>query len=584
VLQNSCDARAAGNQSITFLVHAFEFNDNQAQFLLEEFPRGTPGIDFSSLNARGGMSGLLFADTNTVGLRGTTDAGHVGEHTNFSNFFFQIGRDSRSTVGGGAFGLGRTVLFAYSTCATALVYSRFRQADRIRSRLLGMTLSEGFEHKRRKYTGRHWWGLSEALPIEGARADKIAKRLGMDEAFSESDETGTAVLIIQPTCLVEGGGSEHLGIRIHDSRTRRSMVEEIRRASELYAWPHMIEANAVNFRFRSDHVDVPLRDVRQDPVLKDFISAYERISTSRGKDRHRQLSFSGKEDGRGSILGDLCWELCESTAAVQAGEKEGIPSNSIALLRQARFVVKYLEVSPSADGTCQRGAFLVRASYEPVFRKSEPVTHDDWLPEKLGYSSGRRNEIKQAVDQIKKEFKDLSQFNQGTGNAATALPSIELANRLGIFFTGQGTHGPKGSTDEGEPGVRPPRPSSKKTSSRIRLEEHGTPRVTGATAAGSTVEFDFLISGKMSDSSLLPEAHFTSGVRTADDRRETDPPARADSPRIVRLRTANRGESETPSIQLQEEDLNSLITVTMFSPPGLSFFCEGELKSNVGHS
>ena len=148
--------------------------------VIEEFPRGTPGIDFSSLSAKGGISGLLFADTNTVGLRGTTDAGQAGEHANFSNFFFQIGRDSRSTVGGGAFGLGRTVLFAFSRCSTALVYSRFRQADKIRSRLMGMTLSEGFEHKRRKYTGRHWWGQPEAAPIEAAPLPEVTIGVNTD--------------------------------------------------------------------------------------------------------------------------------------------------------------------------------------------------------------------------------------------------------------------------------------------------------------------------------------------------------------------------------------------------------------------
>jgi hypothetical protein len=581
VLQNSCDARDVGNQPITFLVHAFEFSDKQAQSLIEEFPRGTPGIDFSSLSAKGGISGLLFADTNTVGLRGTTDAGQAGEHANFSNFFFQIGRDSRSTVGGGAFGLGRTVLFAFSRCSTALVYSRFRQADKIRSRLMGMTLSEGFEHKRRKFTGRHWWGQPEAAPIEGARADKIAKRLGLDEAFTADDQTGTAVLIIQPVCLVEEGGSQNLGLRIHDAETRRTMIEEIRRAAELYAWPHMIGANAVEFHFRSDHDDVPLRDVRQDPVLMDFIAAYDRLTTERGKDRHRQISFSGREDGRGAILGDLSWELCESTDVIQAGEREGVPSNAIALLRQARFVVKYLEISSGTNGTCQRGAFLVRNSYEPVFRKSEPVTHDDWLPEKLGYSSGRRNEIKQAVDQIKKEFKDLTALSHGAGSAAAALPSIELANRLGVFFTGQGVHGPRGSTDGEESGSEPSRPSSKKPANRIRLEEQGTPRVTSAEKAGSRVEFEFLITGKMPDAGALPVAHFAAGVRTADDRRETEPPARAESPRVVTVRTAAGGEVEASSIQLQEQDLNSIVTVTVFSPPGISFFCEGELNSKA---
>lgn len=579
VLQNSCDARHEEGTPIKFLVHAYALSEEQAAFVRKEF-KAVSSLRIGETLARGEITALLFADTNTVGLRGPVDAGEASEHSNFSNFFFQIGRSAADGEGAGSFGLGRTVMFAFSRCRTALVYSRFQHGRSTRSRLMGMSIGSGFIQGGRKFTGRHWWSDPNAetgysTPIEGVEADRIARLLGMDEAFTRASDTGTSILILQPYDLTGDEDDAEDVDRAMDSGSRRKMIETMRRAAELYAWPHMIEPDSVSFEFKSDDQTIPLRKIDDDPVLRNYAKAYRALSASEDSPRRSKIEFLGNvPEGSGRVLGEVSYVVSAETADDAAAMHEGVPLNSVALMRQARFIVKYLKVD-GVDGYAMRGVFLSHPDFESVYRKSEPVTHDDWLPAKLGYAPKKKNEIKQTYTKISDALAKELGKSASSAIAAGSMP-VGLANVMGRILSGVGVHGSRGGESEKSRGSSPVGGGGGKR--RFSLVELDPVRVIKSNSSGSLIDFDFRVDGALGDEKELPRLQFLVSAFTADGERERpgEGPeySRLPNIHIVKIDGIDRG---TGAIDLLPGDLGKVITVRVICPAGFAAACSGRL-------
>jgi hypothetical protein len=337
----------------------------------------------------------------------------------------------------------------------------------------------------------------------------------------------------------------------------------------------MIEPAAVSFRFKADHQLIPLRDIDDDTVLRHYATAYRALGDLGSSHRTSTIEFLGNvAKGSGRVMGDVSYVMTSETEDDLAAIQEGVPLNSVALMRRAKFIVKYLKVE-GVDGYAMRGVFLANPDFESVYRKSEPVTHDDWLPAKLGYPPRKKNEIKQTYAKIAEVLaKDLGKSS--TGAKATENMPVGLANVMGRILSGVGVHGPRGGEAESRGGSSGG--GGGRSKSGLSLLELDPVRVRKSNSSGSLIEFDFRIEGAFEAGSDLPQLQFLVSAFTADGERErpSEAPEFGEVPRIqgVEIDGQKRG---IDAINISHEDLGKLITVSVTCPAGLAAACSGKL-------
>jgi len=507
-LQNSCDQRLSQSSAIDFTMEVKKFAPlavSRLRELFQESGRKEASLRVKSFLSGADPYGLQIVDAHTKGLSGNIDASLSSHDANFARFFFKIGRPSSEQIGGGSYGLGRSIFLAASECDTVVVYSRFRDGSELKSRLMGMTFSPTFINEGREYSGRHWWAShvdedKVTYPFEGDLADEIAADIGLMNNFRH--ESGTSILVLGPKPLAKRDESH--------GQTPMEFMRDLQRASEVFAWPHYVD-KSVNFEFISEGVRLPQANPKSMATIREFVDAYIVQSTARSEEnvRDKIIEFAGND--KSYQLGRLTWsQTVRNAEDVAIEEQDGIPVNSVALMRNARFIVKYLPVTGMRDGLTTRGVFISDPSFEEVFRKSEPVAHDDWLPAKLGRKKGERNEIRQALEKIAREFRSMG--DQHSGGADSDLVGLEIATRLGQLGAGIGILGGPSAPPSGPPsGIR---------SGRIaKILEVGEPRLVFTDGKIYRTEFDFqLTSDLKQDHCVL----VSTGIRNADNTTEFD--------------------------------------------------------------
>src|SRR6056297_1487011 len=149
---------------------------------------------------------MEIADFHTTGLAGPTRAdvpSDNGEDPDFVNFMRNVGAARDTYQGGGTYGYGKTSLYAMSGCSTIVVDSETTTSGVPVRRFMGCHLgaafdADGVDGVRRRFTGRHWWGLPEGEttvePAEEDVARDLAARLGMPAR--DRGETGTTIMML----------------------------------------------------------------------------------------------------------------------------------------------------------------------------------------------------------------------------------------------------------------------------------------------------------------------------------------------------------------------------------------------------
>jgi hypothetical protein len=437
-LQNSWDARLHNDGHIRFSVDAFQLTPEQRVVLKDQIFSRTPehGLQLRArLNASRPLTLLVVTDQMTRGLCGPTRADRdTMERTDFVDFARNVGRASGRAAGGGTYGFGKGVLFGASTAGTVLAYSRTTHAGIRVSRLMGIGLGKDYAAGGVRHTGRHFWGVQDSEtgvdPLEGARADELAESIGLTRLGAGSS-TGTALAVVAPF-VGEGESTE-------------SIVEQIVEGLLWSAWPHIVDRGdgpPVHFDITHAGHPVPVPDPRVHPVLKRFVGCYERAEL-----RAAKLTVEPKwpyEDEEirsqrpASTLGQLSYRRyveSDPAASQRIGDRAGLRS-SVALMRNPRFVVKYLPVNPDATGQATAGVFIADRERDADFAKSEPVAHEDWLPENLQLQRYARNPVKQALDKIQEVFRRPDRAVQTEEGIAGAEGVVRLANMLGDLVDG----------------------------------------------------------------------------------------------------------------------------------------------------
>ena len=498
VFQNSNDARNSQHESIEFIVSTGELPSKAVSLI-----RGSvTGLD--RIPAWQGLTQyldaahhptLLIADKGTSGLNGGTNPSLDRENSNFNNFFYKLGRDKDRDSGGGAYGFGRNVFFQVSETKSIFVYTRFLVDGVLSSRFMGMAAGDHYFDGKANYTGRHWWGeygdSTPIIPLSNRVADDMAEIFAMKEVLG--DGTGTAILVLGP---------EHEDLEV--------LVETLRACAEIYAWPHLLphqESGVASciFTFSVGGLALdPIEPASQtSPVHLHYLAhlatgesltkvvdiKLERNLSATTVDKFR-LSNQHLDLGRLTYM-QLPKDVVEPTSDLYLNC--GLPDgSSIALFRDAKIIVKYLQIQSTEPLLLIRGTFEASAIHSSTFRSSENLTHDEWDHRRLNLQRGHTNPVKVALDKIMDTF--------SPANQTIAAPNgdfkgdLILSDRIGAFLiglTGGGAFVSPGST--GAAARRPSRSGTGKVrGSRPMLELVGR-KLISADLDEAKAEFVFIL-------------------------------------------------------------------------------------------
>ncbi|MBT2548089.1 hypothetical protein [Arthrobacter sp. ISL-65] len=241
----------------------------------------------------------------------------------------------------------------------------------------------------------------------------------------------------------------------------RDRVAAIADAALKWAWPHALDLEKgpnIRFEFTADGESVPGPKPLDDPVYREFASAYiegrQRILDP-GYGSNWQTTFTSIHSKKPKRhLGLLTYRVSHSPLAT-GSELE----NSVALLRDPRMVVKYLPVAAQPNGVPVFGVFISAPDMNKEFAKSEPVTHDDWVYQKTAAAKGMPNPVRIALDNIRETFRSLSAQGAKAANGVASKGASRVAAALGSLLSGFAGTGAEEQppTGPGVPGARRPR-------------------------------------------------------------------------------------------------------------------------------
>jgi len=444
--QNSMDAARRGYPP-QIMVRVRTLTAEQRAVLsgnvLGELPRDSgSGSRLAESLAKPDLRVLEIADFGTSGLSGPTRAdipsGEAGE-ADFVNFMRNVGAVRDVHHGGGTYGYGKTSLYAMSACATILADSETTAGGRPIRRVMACHLGAAHDAadgagERRRYTGRHWWGIADGEggidPAEEELALAIATSLGMPERKRGS--TGTTILILDPLLADEDGAS-----------VQDDLIETV-----LWNfWPRMTDTTPrlrkLDFRLEVEGQDIPVPRPEEFPPLDLFAAAMDDVRS--GAESLQEI----RSQRPAKSLGNLA--IRHGMSGMRRGgasrENSSIPAQSrhIALMRPVELVVRYVEGEPFADRRYEwAGVFVCSGEdeVEEAFARAEPPAHDDWIPENLP-----RGPAKTWVNVAMKHLKQIAQTHANPGRAAVESPErgpslAATATRMGRVLDQSTRSGP----------------------------------------------------------------------------------------------------------------------------------------------
>ncbi|MCD5991365.1 hypothetical protein KDX30_26135 [Pseudomonas sp. CDFA 553] len=450
-IQNSIDA-TVGKCGPSLLIRVRTLTHDQRKVLrdyaLADLPLDRQVLgDIDKVLEQEKIKVLEVCDFNTSGLGGPTSgnvAPGVDEVLSFVNFFRNVGVAKDNHHGGGTYGYGKTSLYAMSSCATILVDTQATYRNKPVRRFMGAHLGSVFDaetkyKEHRRFTGRHWWGVSDGDdgidPLTGAQAANLGQLLGMP--YRDEESPGTSILVLAPH-LEEGA----------DARCIGDYIQEI---VMLNFWPRLTQTTpiqkklVVKIEIEGQQISLPAPE--EFPPFDLFASAMAGFRS--GTDVEVISSASPKKKlGSLVIKRGLRADRCGSALS----RHTAIPSQAshIALMRPVELVVKYIEGVPYADAGFEwAGVFVCSDSdeVESAFAMSEPPAHDDWVPNNLS-SRNAKIYVKGALRRLSIAASNYSApINMVASGAGETGPSLaNTAARLGRLLDGVSARGPGKAT------------------------------------------------------------------------------------------------------------------------------------------
>ncbi|MEV5731340.1 hypothetical protein AB0N50_37145 [Streptomyces pharetrae] len=477
---------------------------------------------------------LTISDRGTGGLGGPLRGDRVYHGSaDFVGLVRDIGRTSHRAHSGGTYGFGKGVLFTTSTAGTILVRTRCRWQDRIQTRLIAVALGDSFDHQERRYTGRHWWGRIAVDgipdPLLDGEADAVADALGLPARAA--DELGTDIVIVGARL---GSSANSEADEPEQPRTVEEAARFIGSAMLWELWPIMIDTphDSTRMRCRVSVGGEALALPEADRVarLQPFVRAYRSAHTDGSPVRSRTPAV---DLGRFAVEAFITPVRPHWTDI--AAPTDG-PMHHCALMRQAGLVVQYRPGPQLSDSDVSYGAvFRTNVGVDDAFAAAEPPTHDAWVPKNMEDATARKL-VRSALRTIDNRMREYAWAEPERATAAGAQPALgALSNRFASLMpTGTGSGA----------GQRPPglggRPTGTGAGSLVRI-----------LAPPQLVEMDeeFLVVTDITAAFVSRPIRVTATASVAlDNGSETEPPAGAASPHVVRFQTLDAAETRSGAV------------------------------------
>jgi hypothetical protein len=235
-------------------------------------------------------------------------------------------------------------------------------------------------------------------------------------------------------------------------------------------------------------------------------------------------------------------------------------------MRQANFIVRYMDVTQKADQISTRGVFKSNEVFDSVFRKSEPVAHDQWNPAKLQLKPNARNPIKQTLDGIKETFKGIAgaQSEMQDGSA-----SVVLGNVVGRLLDGLALTGPPkpkpGSAGGGAGG-------GGGGSKSIQVYPVGSPKIISSNQNRYVALFKFQVMFPKEQIDTT-EIAFSAYAILENGNPELEPPPGVEVPKILGISIEGQLVSESETIELDPSMNLKYLEIAVAGPQGVGSTC-----------
>lgn len=463
-VQNIADAARPG-VGPDILIRLRTLSDTQRDglrsFILAEIPEepGSSATISAFLEAERAVV-LEICDFGTVGLGGPTRSDRIPvgtRQTNFIDFLRNIGTARDTEQGGGTYGFGKVALYRASACSTIIVDTLPDGAGPEGRRLMACHVGRSFEKPengmRRRFTGRHWWGVRDpadgiADPATGAAASALAGHIGLPARGP--GRSGTTIMIL-------GFQTDEGDLTATGNRIIETLLWNF--------WPRIMRNAPAMHRFAC-RVMVEDREIPV-PTPEDFApfdllcKAMSAARARKGNDVRRIESQRPQK-----FLGTLAIEKGPRSPRRYLTADEDVrlvpeQMHHIALMRPVELVVKYLEGNPHPDARLEwAGVFIAsdEDEVEQAFADAEPPAHDDWVPDNLPKGNEKRY-VNIALKRLKEIASGMGMepISRRPGDGS-GPPLARLAGRLGAVLENVGGDGAgRRRSSGGSGGGRPSR-------------------------------------------------------------------------------------------------------------------------------
>ena len=358
---------------------------------------GTLGLRLTSALAEIEDEPLLIcriSDGNTRGLVGGEDE----RRANFAALCRNVlDTAEKGSLGrGGSYGLGKAVLWLYSSLSTVLFSSTIDVDDQHEFRLFGRTVLPYHETHpgTRKWNGSGWFGASDtvggherAVSMWGADAEARARPLGMWRPSDWGSGTSIAVLGFREPQRDEPRRAEEIAKDVLVSASRwfwpsicrnepslRVTARAVENGSEVFSDEATLTSEVANFHRALTGTDA------QPTASQPGSLAESTVRFEVPEPRQRSVTDSAH------LTSDFKLRLTRSAEP----DAEADHANKVALIRGAGMVVKYASIGKTpADGRPYFAVLLAGIANrsntpsdeesEMFLRAAEPPAHDDWL-------------------------------------------------------------------------------------------------------------------------------------------------------------------------------------------------------------
>ncbi|MEP0923395.1 hypothetical protein [Leptolyngbya sp. ST-U4] len=403
VLQNSLDARRSAEQAPVEVKFTFRqlHGEDRDRFLntidwdylknhLQAVAEGHTAMSTLLENTLAEVSNspltiLRIDDSGTEGLTGDEDT----PGTNFSSLCRNVLDTTKDEPGkGGSYGLGKALLWQFSTLSTVLFSSRIEAEPPQQFRFFARTELPSHETDQARWNGSGWYGLPEtvrngkrAVSIWDEAAEKITRSIYLYRPIQLG--TGTSILIagFHEPAQEEARPLTAIAQDILNSAARWFWYCMISEAPSLRVSAEVYEGNELRFRGEA----VPGKEL--EPFVQTVLAS-STVSKAfhSGEVAEKELNFRipAKKSGEAPETGAL---LNFRLIRIEDDSEEAFWNNRIALLRGSGMVVEYRSPSRRLSGVpfcgvlragSARGDSDADYALEKFLKDAEPPSHDQW--------------------------------------------------------------------------------------------------------------------------------------------------------------------------------------------------------------